>query len=143
MQDLQWIGGMWFLVGLGLVAMFFVVGFLARIYRKAGPHEALIVYGFRGTRVVKGHGTLIFPMVESCRELSLELPDGELEAAMTTMIATTQNLCEAAGAAALACVLRYSERFSGKKVAIICSGGNVTVEQLQDVLSSPAGRPVA
>jgi flotillin len=73
MQDLQWIGGMWFLVGLGLVALFFIVGFLARIYRKAGPHEALIVYGFRGTRVVKGHGTLIFPMVESCKELSLEL----------------------------------------------------------------------
>jgi len=43
------------------------------LYRKAGPHEALVVYGFRGTRIVKGHGTVIFPMVESCRELSLEL----------------------------------------------------------------------
>jgi flotillin len=71
--NLHWIGGIWFLVGLGVVALFLVMGFLARIYRKAGPHEALIVYGFRGTRVVKGHGTLIFPMVESCRELSLEL----------------------------------------------------------------------
>ncbi|MGO9607357.1 MAG: flotillin family protein [Candidatus Binataceae bacterium] len=45
----------------------------ARLYRKAGPHEALVVYGFRGTRVVKGHGTVILPMVENCRELSLEL----------------------------------------------------------------------
>ena len=44
-----------------------------RCIRKAGPHEALIVYGFRGTRIVKGHGTVIFPMIESCRELSLEL----------------------------------------------------------------------
>ncbi|HJZ73366.1 MAG TPA: SPFH domain-containing protein [Vicinamibacterales bacterium] len=43
------------------------------MYRKAGPHEALIVYGFRGTRIVKGHGTVIFPMVEACHELSLEL----------------------------------------------------------------------
>ena len=43
------------------------------MFRKAGPNEALIVYGFRGTRVVKGHGTIIFPMLESCRELSLEL----------------------------------------------------------------------
>src|SRR5271167_2061892 len=73
MQNLQWVGGIWFLVGVGLVALFFVMGFLARIYRKAGPHEALIVYGFRGTRIIKGHGTLIFPMVESCKELSLEL----------------------------------------------------------------------
>ena len=31
------------------------------LYRKAGPHEALVVYGFRGTRIVKGHGTVIFP----------------------------------------------------------------------------------
>jgi flotillin len=46
---------------------------LARLYRKAGPHEALIVYGFRGTRVVQGHGTIIFPMIENCRDLSLEL----------------------------------------------------------------------
>ena len=36
---------------------------LASLFRKAGPHEALIVYGFRGTRIVKGRGTVIFPMV--------------------------------------------------------------------------------
>ena len=35
------------------------------MYRKAGPNEALIVYGFRGPRVIKGHGTVIFPMVEN------------------------------------------------------------------------------
>src|SRR6476646_853864 len=45
----------------------------ARLFRKAGPHEAIIVYGFRGTRVVKGRGTVIFHMVENCRGLSLEL----------------------------------------------------------------------
>ncbi len=44
-----------------------------KLYRKAGPHEALVVYGIRGSRVVRGHGTVIFPMVESCRELLLEL----------------------------------------------------------------------
>jgi flotillin len=32
-----------------------------------------VVYGFRGTRVVKGHGTMIFPMLENFRALSLEL----------------------------------------------------------------------
>src|SRR3989449_5272136 len=45
----------------------------ARLYRKAGPHEALVVYGFRGTRIVKGRGTVIFPMIENWHELSLEL----------------------------------------------------------------------
>ena len=60
-------------VGLGILALILIMGLLARMYRKAGPNEALIVYGFRGPRVIKGHGTVIFPMVESCRDLSLEL----------------------------------------------------------------------
>jgi flotillin len=59
--------------GLALLGLILVLGLLARMYRKAGPNEALIVYGFRGPRVIKGHGTVIFPMVENCRELSLEL----------------------------------------------------------------------
>jgi flotillin len=61
------------IVGLCVLAVIFVVGVFTSMYRKAGPNEALIVYGFGGTRVVKGHGTVIFPMVQTCRELSLEL----------------------------------------------------------------------
>jgi flotillin len=63
----------WIFIGLGVLVILFLMSILARLYRKAGPHEALIVYGFRGTRVVQGHGTVIFPMVENCRDLSLEL----------------------------------------------------------------------
>ena len=61
------------IVGLSLLAVIVLAGLLAKMFRKAGPNEALIVYGFRGPRVIKGHGTVIFPMVESCRQLSLEL----------------------------------------------------------------------
>jgi flotillin len=61
------------IAGLCGLALILILGMLARMYRKAGPNEALIVYGFRGPRVIKGHGTVIFPMVENCRELSLEL----------------------------------------------------------------------
>ncbi|HTZ88954.1 MAG TPA: SPFH domain-containing protein [Alloacidobacterium sp.] len=61
------------IVGLSLLAIIVLAGLLAKMFRKAGPNEALIVYGFRGPRVIKGHGTVIFPMVENCRELSLEL----------------------------------------------------------------------
>src|SRR6266550_3479185 len=63
----------WVLVGLSVLALMFLFSFLARLYRKAGPHEALIVYGVGGTRVVKGHGIIVWPMVQVCRELSLEL----------------------------------------------------------------------
>src|SRR6185295_13480687 len=61
------------IAGLVVLATLFLISVLARLYRKAGPHEALIVYGFRGTRIIKGHGTVIFPMIETCRGLSLEL----------------------------------------------------------------------
>src|SRR5215467_8624414 len=51
----------------------FLIATIAQLYRKVGPHEALVVYGFKGTRVIKGRGTVIFPMFENCRELSLQL----------------------------------------------------------------------
>src|SRR5215472_2007712 len=63
----------WVFVGLGVLVIMFLFSCLARLYRKAGPHEALIVYGVGGTRVVKGHGTIVWPMVQICRDLSLEL----------------------------------------------------------------------
>jgi flotillin len=66
-------GSVYVIAGLMVLAILFLMSVLARLYRKAGPHEALIVYGFRGTRIIKGHGTVIFPMVETCRGLSLEL----------------------------------------------------------------------
>jgi len=65
--------GVFVMAGLMVLVVFIILALFAGLYRKAGPHEALVVYGFRGTRIVKGHGTVIFPMVESCRELSLEL----------------------------------------------------------------------
>jgi flotillin len=61
------------LAGGCILALMFIMAVFAKLYRKAGPHEALIVYGFGGTRVIKGRGTVIYPMVQSCRGLSLEL----------------------------------------------------------------------
>src|SRR5450755_1242067 len=61
------------IAALMVLALMFLMMMFAKLFRKAGPHEAIIVYGFRGTRVVKGRGTVIFPMVESARDLSLEL----------------------------------------------------------------------
>src|SRR5437899_1039032 len=65
--------GVWVIAGLLVLSVIFLMSMFARLFRKAGPHEALVVYGFRGTRIIKGHGTVIFPMIETCRGLSLEL----------------------------------------------------------------------
>jgi threonine dehydratase len=61
--------------------------------------------------------------------------DDEIRAAQALMIEITRNLIEAAGAAPLAAALRLRETLAGKRVALIASGGNVTREQLLDVLA--------
>jgi threonine dehydratase len=53
-----------------------------------------------------------------------------LRTATRLMIEKTRNLVEPAGAAALAAVLAAPERFAGRKVAIVCSGGNISPAQL-------------
>src|SRR5713226_3357462 len=65
--------GIWVIAGLMVLCVMFLMSMFAKLFRKAGPHEALVVYGFRGTRIVKGRGTVIFTMIENCRWLSLEL----------------------------------------------------------------------
>jgi flotillin len=78
-------------VVLAFIAMFFLMAMFAQLYRKAGPHQALVVYGIRGTRIIKGRGTVIFPMVETYRELSLQL--------MSFDVAPQQELYTAQGVA--------------------------------------------
>jgi threonine dehydratase len=57
--------------------------------------------------------------------------DDEIRRAQRMMIEKTRNLVEAAGAAALAAALNLKDRVAGKPVALICSGGNVSPQQLK------------
>ncbi len=61
------------IVGLVVLATLALFVALARMFRKAGPNQAIIVYGFRTPRVIKSGGAVIFPVVETYRELTLEL----------------------------------------------------------------------
>jgi threonine dehydratase len=56
-----------------------------------------------------------------------------LKTATRVMIEKTRNLVEPAGAAALAAVLGTPGRFAGRKVTIVCSGGNISPAQLVDL----------
>jgi threonine dehydratase len=60
--------------------------------------------------------------------------DDEIRAAQVTMIETTRNLVEAAGAASLAAALRLREQLAGRRVALVLSGGNASREQIVDAL---------
>jgi threonine dehydratase len=60
--------------------------------------------------------------------------DEALAQAQLLMIEATRNLVEAAGASPLAAALALKDRLAGKKVALICSGGNATPDQLRALL---------
>src|SRR5882672_6040121 len=61
------------IAGLLVLGILMIMVVIAKMYRKVGPNEALIRYGMGGTEVYCGKGALIFPMVQTCRDLSLEL----------------------------------------------------------------------
>jgi threonine dehydratase len=61
--------------------------------------------------------------------------DEEIRGAMRLLLEKTRNLVEAAGAATLAAAIRIRDRLQGKRLALIVSGGNLTVAGLQELLN--------
>ena len=61
--------------------------------------------------------------------------EGEMNAAIVTHLQETHNLTEHAGAASLAGAVKIKNRLAGKKVAIIMSGGNLSLEHLKIALA--------
>jgi threonine dehydratase len=59
----------------------------------------------------------------------------EIMQAMVWMIERAHTLAEAAGAAPLAAAYRMREELRGKKVGLICSGGNTSIEQIKHALA--------
>lgn len=60
-------------IAAAVVGLFVLLGFITTLIRKVGPNQALIVYGLGGTKIVTGGGKVVWPLVQSCQELSLEL----------------------------------------------------------------------
>jgi threonine dehydratase len=59
----------------------------------------------------------------------------EMRHAACMILQHTHNLAEGAGAAALAAAIQQRERFAGKKVVAILSGGNLDLQQLPAILA--------
>jgi threonine dehydratase len=60
--------------------------------------------------------------------------DDEILQAMRWMVEHAHTLAEAAGASPLAAAYRLRDELVGKKVALICSGGNTSLQHLQQAL---------
>lgn len=61
--------------------------------------------------------------------------DNEIMQAMVWMIERAHTLAEAAGAAPLAAAYGMRDELAGKKIGLVCSGGNTSVEQLRNALT--------
>src|SRR5919198_2006965 len=61
--------------------------------------------------------------------------EDEIEQAVVLMTEATRNLVEPAGAAPLAAALRLRDRLAGRRVALILSGGNISPDQLRELLA--------
>ncbi len=66
----------------------------------------------------------------------VEVTDEEVAAAMRMMFECTHNVCEGAGAAALAAATQEASRITGRKIAVVASGGNVDQNVFAEILKT-------
>jgi flotillin len=79
------------IVAVVVIATFFIMWVVGTLFRRVGPNQALIVYGFGGTHIITGGGKVVWPLFQSAQELSLEL--------MSFDVAPEQDLFTAQGVA--------------------------------------------
>src|SRR3954454_24959628 len=61
------------IAALAVVGLIIIMSTIVSMFRKVAPNQALIIFGFGGTRIVQGGGAFVLPLVQNARELSLEL----------------------------------------------------------------------
>jgi threonine dehydratase len=69
-------------------------------------------------------------------ERIVEVTDEELGAAMRSMFECTHNVCEGAGAAAVAAAAKERSSISGRRIAVVLSGGNIDREVFASILGA-------
>lgn len=66
----------------------------------------------------------------------LLVDDDTIRAAQWTLMRDAHTLVEGAGAAALAGLVQYPDAFAGRRVGIVCTGGNASPAELRAVLAA-------
>jgi threonine dehydratase len=83
---------------------------------------------------VKGPGRLTLPIVRELVSDILLVDEGDIEQAIVLLLEIEKTVVEGAGAVGLACLLRFRERFAGRKVGLVLSGGNIDPLMLSDII---------
>lgn len=79
-------------------------------------------------------GRLTFPVNQALIDDILTVTDEQIITAMRLLLERMKVVVEPSGAVALAAVLSQPDRFGGKRVGIIISGGNASADQLAELL---------
>jgi threonine dehydratase len=66
----------------------------------------------------------------------LLVDDDRIGAAQAAYLTGARTVAEGAGAAALAAVLAHPARFAGRRVGVMCSGGNASETELRRALAA-------
>ena len=74
---------------------------------------------------VREPGALTLPIVRELANGILLVGEGEIEHAIVLLLEIEKTVVEGAGAAGLAALLAHPQRFRGKRVGIVLTGGNI------------------
>ena len=83
---------------------------------------------------VKEPGDLTYPLIEALVSEVLLVEEAAIEAAVLQLLEIEKTVAEGAGAAGLAAVTRHPDRFRGRKVGLVLSGGNIDSRLLSAVI---------
>jgi threonine dehydratase len=84
---------------------------------------------------VKEPGVLTRPIVERGVDDILEIQEALIESAVNLMVTDAKVTAEGAGAAPLAALLSDPDRFRGKRVGLVVSGGNIDPRLIASILT--------
>jgi threonine dehydratase len=84
---------------------------------------------------VKEVGELTFPIASPLLEAVLTVEEPYFERGVALYCNVEKTIAEGAGAAPLAALLAYPERFRGKKCGLVITGGNIDTRLLASVLT--------
>jgi len=83
---------------------------------------------------VRDTGKRCFPIIEAHVAEVLVVPEAAVEAAILLLVEEAKVVTEGAGAAGIAALLAFPDRFRGRRVGIVLCGGNVDARVLANVL---------
>ena len=83
---------------------------------------------------VKEPGALTLPINRERVAEVLLVDDGDIEQAIVLLLEIEKTVVEGAGAAGLAALVRHAERFRGRTVGVVLSGGNIDPLVLSDII---------